>query len=291
MTNRMADSSGPNLNDLALAQVVAKLVQSPKYRDICEATLGRIARWAVQRHPEARDAEKAAKRKLHQIYGAYVTPNLLKKAGALVEALPPDADYGQVEACCEAILRLHASTRERLDYVAELYAAVWRLTGRPKSVLDLACGLNPLALPWMGLPEDVSYTCIDIDHRLIALIDRLFQLAVRQERRTGFQPVFAARCDDILVSPPTDTPDVALLMKTLPCLEQQEAGASLRLLGELRARHVVVSFPTRSLGGRQCGMERNYGELIDELASNLGWQSEKLSYPNEAVYVLTTAAG
>jgi 16S rRNA (guanine(1405)-N(7))-methyltransferase len=56
----------------------------------------------------------------------------------------------------------HASTRERAPHLDGFYAPIWEVTGTPASVLDLGCGLNPLALPWMGI-GDAMYHAIDVD--------------------------------------------------------------------------------------------------------------------------------
>jgi hypothetical protein len=91
---------------------------------------------------------------------------------------------------------------------------------------------------------------------------------------------------DILCQPPDDPADVAFLLKTLPCLERQEKGSSRRLLEALRARHVVVSFPVASLGGRGKGMRENYERGFAEMAKDGPWQIERLTFPTELVFVV-----
>jgi 16S rRNA (guanine(1405)-N(7))-methyltransferase len=96
-----------------------------------------------------------------------------------------------------------------------------------------------------------------------------------------------ARADDILVHPPQTAVDVVLLLKTLPCLDQQEPGASARLLGGLQARVVVVSYPVRSLGGRQKGMIQTYRASFVRLAETLDRKASELDIADELVFVLT----
>ena len=60
----------------------------------------------------------------------------------------------------------------------------------------------------------------------------------------------------------------------------------VRLLRQIRSPYMVVSFPTKSLGGREKGMTRSYGKFMEEVASNLSVDVEELAYPTEAVYVL-----
>ncbi len=44
------------------------------------------------------------------------------------------------------ILKTHSSTKERLTAYPSLYKRIFDITGKPSSILDLACGLNPFSL-------------------------------------------------------------------------------------------------------------------------------------------------
>jgi 16S rRNA (guanine(1405)-N(7))-methyltransferase len=174
------------------------------------------------------------------------------------------------------MLRGHASTAERLPYMETLYPRLWELTGPPRSVLDLACGFHPFALPWMGLPADVRFVPCDLDERLIEQINCFLRQLGRPE---------TAECRDVLTESIASMFDVALLLKTLPCLEQQETGAGIRLLRSLPARTVVTSFPTASLSGYSKGMRSNYGKTINSLAAELKMQLALLEIPGEVFAV------
>ena len=64
--------------------VFQKLKESRKYKYLCDDTLRRISRWAVERY-DGRQAVKAAKNKLHQVYGAYFEKVDMKRIRMLVE--------------------------------------------------------------------------------------------------------------------------------------------------------------------------------------------------------------
>ena len=96
----------------------------------------------------------------------------------------------------------------------------------------------------------------------------------------------SVQCADVLVSVPEVRADVAFLLKTLPCLERQQEGAGVEVLRSLNARHVVVSFPTQSLGGREKGMYEHYREYALRLAATLSVGAEELQYPSETCYLL-----
>jgi len=268
------------VNEDLAAQVVAELRRTRRYGDLCADTLLRVATGSVARHASLREATKAAKRKLHQVHGAYIDQLDLKRMEQLVASLPQATDAAALKVICREILSCHASTRERVAFVEELYPALFALTGVPSSLADLACGLNPFALPWMRLPAGTRYYACDIDGRIVEAVNALFA-------HTGTQGI--AECRDLLASPPEWDVDVALLLKTAPCLEQQETGATLNLLRGLSARHIVLSFPAQSLGGRGKGMRHTYGEMALRLAEALGTEAQRLDYPTETFFVLRLA--
>ncbi len=259
-------------------QVVAALSASRKYADLCPHTLTRVAGWALARSPRPSEALKAAKRKLHQVYGSYLShrPRMLERLIPELDPRNPDV----LRSASRTILNGHASTAERLGFMADLYGAIFRITGKPRTVLDLACGFHPFALPWMDLDPGARYIALDIDVRLIRLInDYLHRLGYERN----------ARCCDILVSPVSDAADVAFLLKSLPCLEQQAEGAASMLLASIRARHVVVSFPTLSLGGRRKGMYQNYRAAMAGIARTIGRGFREIEFPGEVFFVMDTA--
>ncbi len=266
------------MDDDLVGEIVSALRRSRKYRFLCEDALVRTARWAAARRSRTRDVIKAAKQKLHQAYGAYLDALDAGEIERLVEALPADPPEEALRRTCLTVLRQHASTRERIPFMAEAYAEIFGKTTRPHAVVDLACGLHPFALPWMRLPPDVAYHACDMDSRIVSAVGEFFS-------RLGIER--SAVCCDVLVSAPTVEADVAFLLKSVPCLERQRKGAAVELLRRVNAQHVVVSFPTRSLGGRDKGMYRHYREEMVRTAEALGGRTEELAYPSETFYLLT----
>jgi 16S rRNA (guanine(1405)-N(7))-methyltransferase len=253
-------------------RIAGLLAAAPKYRHVSPETLSRVASWALVRYRSDKEIVKAAKRKLHQVYAAYLSPKAAARLAQLV------AGPQESRASCLEAMSFHASTTERLPILEELYGRIFAVTGIPNRVLDLACGLHPFGLPWMGLPETASYHAMDIDCELMALLGGFFSNQL------------AAKCRDVLVRPPEEPADLAFLLKAMPCLEQQERGASLRLLRALKVRFAVVSFPVHSLGGRSKGMAEHYAAMAGELIKTLGTDAEVLRYPSEIFYVIELAS-
>jgi 16S rRNA (guanine(1405)-N(7))-methyltransferase len=250
------------------AEVVERVRRSSRYRDVDPALVERIAGEEIGRAASADDAVKRVKRRLHQAVGAFrgrrATNDIVS---ATREALA-------------AAMRGHASTRERLPYLDRFYADIWASTGKPARLMDLGCGLNPLALPWMGLDPATVYLASDVDERPLAVVRTHLEAS-------GQAHVVETR--DLVAAPPDAEADVALLLKLVTTLDRQDAQASARLLGCLRARHAVVSFATRSLGGRGDRRTDAYRDRMDRLMTDVGRirRVEEASIPNELVFVLT----
>lgn len=264
------------MREVTVQAISTELRAARKYRHVCDDTLERVAAWALERYPAAL-VVKEAKRKLHQVYGAYFDRMDWPRLEAAVEGLSSRSDEAAIESACRAILDSHASTRERLRQQELVWKALFADLGNPRVVLDLACGLHPFARPWRYMPRDAAYHAVDIDIRLRELLNAFF---------TALNLPHSASCADLLVRPPTLCADVVLLLKTLPCLEQQEKGASRKLLDTLQARSFVVSFPTKSLGGREKGMARHYDDFMRVLLEGKPWHVSRFETDNEAFYVV-----
>jgi 16S rRNA (guanine(1405)-N(7))-methyltransferase len=262
-----------------LEKIVTSVTSSKKYRSICMDTVQRIAERELAHYQNLKAASKATKRRLHQVYGAFEQEWDYETAYEQLERAYEQGSESDIKAACQQAMEGHSSTRERLPILDHFYEAIFEITGRPSSVLDVGCGLNPLALPWMELPAGARYVALDIDQERVDFLNRYLSLA-------GREPL--ARCQDALSHPPQDSADVALLLKMSPTLERQEKGATLRLIGQLDAPHIVVSYAVKSLGGREKGMLESYETHFRELISGRAWSIEKMVFPTELVLVASS---
>ncbi|NJN54541.1 MAG: 16S rRNA methyltransferase, partial [Anaerolineae bacterium] len=99
-----------------------------------------------------------------------------------------------------------------------------------------------------------------------------------------------AHHQDILSTPPSEPADLALILKTLPCLEQSEKGAAAKLLDSVQARHLLISYPAQSLGGRSKGMVANYEAQFWQLADGRDWHITRYEFATELVFLATLPA-
>jgi 16S rRNA (guanine(1405)-N(7))-methyltransferase len=267
-------------DDGRIDDIERAITKSRRYQTVAPATVRRLARAAlVAARGDVPDAVKRTKRGLHEIYGAFLPPSPPNYA-ALLRQLDSAVDAGDDEAVRAALLRamsVHISTRERLPHLEEFYGEIFRHLPRPNTLRDLACGLNPLAAPWMGLPEETVYIASDIDARLIGFVDAaLTKLGV--PHRTEVIDLLAGGLDE-----PTD---VTLLLKTLPCLETQQRGSGWEVIDIVNSPIIVVTFPTKSLGQRSKGMFQNYSQSFESQARERSCRIQRLEIGNELIYVI-----
>jgi 16S rRNA (guanine(1405)-N(7))-methyltransferase len=260
---------------------LAAILRSSKYRglDLCEETIRDLLRAELPVRRRPAEAIQAVRKKLHNIVAAYLGDPDYDVAAAQLAAAFQDPAPAAVRGVCAQIMAAHASTRERLAILHDFYPRIFAHTAAPRSLLDLACGLNPLSFPWMDLPAATRYHAYDIRPRRIALINHYFALQ-------GLEPL--AKTQDILAQPPAEPADLALILKEVHRFEQRQRGCTAALLDALRVRYVVVSFPSVSLSGRQ-DLAASYRGLLAKIIRGRAWRVEELRFEGEIVFCIDKA--
>jgi len=261
-----------------LAMLVATVLDSARYGQISRDLVASVGQQSLRRHRSLQEAIKETKRTLHQVAGAFATER--PPYAMWLDELSHAAQHGAHDAeaprrVCARVMRAHVSTRERLPMLERFYAQFFAGLPPVRSVLDVACGLNPLSIPWMGLPPGGTYYALDIYQDMISFLDASLPLL----GAAGW-----AQVADVAHQPVEQSADLALVLKALPTLEQIRKGAGMDLLRGLRAPVMLVSFSARSLGGRDKGMARAHEQRFTAAAAAEGWALERYSFPTELVF-------
>lgn len=273
----------------SLDKLVAQIQASAKYADVSAELIGHIGAAELAKRTSLGEAVKATKNKLHQVGGMYLAERApydrwleeLRQAQTSEVSVPSASLPGSSKTpeVLRRIMRHHASTRERLPILDRFYATILGDLAPVHSVLDVACGLNPLAIPWMPLAPSATYHAVDIYEDMMRFLDAAFgALGVQGKAETR----------DVLRDCPTHQVDVALVLKAIPCLEQIDKAAGRRLMDTIRARCVVVSFPTRTVGGRNVGMSASYEAHFNDIIATKTWCVERFEFEGELVFRVTT---
>jgi 16S rRNA (guanine(1405)-N(7))-methyltransferase len=163
---------------------------------------------------------------------------------------------------CRDRMRLHASSRERLPYLDIFYQKIITRIGIPGSILDLACALDPLGLPWMDLPPTTSFFAYDIHQPRLDFLQTFFQC---------FYPNASAIQQDILIHIPVQKADCAFFFKEAHRLEKRRPGSNRELFAGLNAKWLVVSLPSRDLAGHH-SLETYHTNLVQKAIEGQPWQ-------------------
>ncbi len=260
--------------------IIQKIQSSKKYSSLAPQTISRIVQDSARRFPQ-KQIEDEAKKKLHQIWGAYYTsrPNFKKLETKISEELSQGKDLKEVLL---PLLKIHSSTKERIPILNEFYSKIFSLTGNPASILDHAAGLNALTIPWMQLPATTNYTAHDIDSEEVLFINSVFKII--NETSPELPQVYAAVKD--LFEETAEYYEVHFLYKILPLLEQQQKSSSAEILKSLKGKYLVITFPTGSLSGKQKGMIKTYTRHCEDIIASQKWDFQRITFNTELVYVI-----
>ena len=266
---------------MTVEAVIAAVKQSQKYRDASEETIRALAEVAVRQHKKPKQAIKAVRTQLHSIMAPYLGDPDYGVAAAQLDEAFASGDETAVLSTCRDILHTHLSTRERLPILDSFYARIFVVTGRPRAILDVACGLNPLGFPWMGLTPPVDYYAYDIHQPRIDFLNHYFRLQ-------GLPPL--AQLQDVALQPPQAAADLALLLKEMPRFERNYRGRGRPLLESLRVHWLVISFPTVSThGGRN--LTGRYRDFMQQLIAGHDWPTTELLFDGELVFCIEKGVG
>ena len=259
--------------------LVNEIVSRKKYRDLDPGLVRSVGAQEISRHPNMKDAVHASLSRLHQSACSYQDRGTKYDAWVgEIEQIPPSLSAPQTKELLRQIMAYHASTRERIPILPDFYRGIFSHLREIHTILDCACGLHPLSIPWMPLGEPFTYDACDVFIDQAAFLNKYFD---------HFRIHGEARVCDLTRETPGGHYDFVFLLKTLPCLEQLEKGSAGRLLGTLRARHILISYPVTSLGGRDKGMLKNYTQQFETLAADWKGKVNRFEYSSELVFLLS----
>lgn len=144
----------------------------------------------------------------------------------------------------EELLTLHKSTRERIEFYAEIYEHIFSWY-KPKHIVDLACGLNPLSYPLMKVTP--TYTAVDLNEKDMEFVQKFFN----QNSIEGEAFAFDVTDENLLENQRIQQADLIFLFKALDSVEHVKRHYSKALITNLPAKRIVVSFPTKSLVAKE----------------------------------------
>lgn len=192
------------------------------------------------------------------------------------------ADPAAVRTEALRLLAGHASTAERMDDYPDLLRIIAEAAPDPiedLTVVDVGCGIHPLALLAFDAVRPARYVALDRDQRAIAVLQH-------------FEPAYLPTLLDARVVdasseelPRPEHPSMGIMLKYLTVAERTTAGAASTAL-ELDVDRLVVTGNVESLAKRQRIAERERRQLrrlIDDSGREV---IDTFDLPSEIGFVL-----
>ncbi|MBU6286690.1 MAG: hypothetical protein KGS10_00850 [Chloroflexi bacterium] len=268
------------------AQVVEAVLAARHFRHLSPELVARVTNIEAPKAPRHADAVDRVKKRLHQVSNAYA-PSLHAPRDAIDAIRAATGDDDALRTLSISLMYGHASTAERLPDIDIVVPALRRAimpdaAAPPRRIIDLACGLNPLLLPWLGLPRTCKYDAYDVDSRLIGIVGAFLE---------AWGQAGAATVQDVGGDPVRGTADLAILMKAVPCLDQVQPGNARRVLEALDVRRAIITWPVQSLGGAQKGMRTTYRRTFEAMVEGLPYVATEVTLPGELAFILDRTDG
>ena len=228
---------------------------------------------------------KEVRNHLRRVYSLFRVEQELKHREKFVKELSAAHHLSEKEhlSLITKILSSHSSTKERLPFYQQLYQKIFAITGKPSSIIDLGCGVNPFSISFMGL-QRLNYYAYDLSEDEISLLNTYFSLLSKEN--ASFKG--SAAVLDILHWQEIarhDSVDLCLMFKMTDVLDQGKGHkVSERIIKIIPARYIVVSFPIKTMSGKRMNFPRR--TWIELMCKRLGYTFTPMTYINEIFYVI-----
>lgn len=169
-----------------------------------------------------------------------------------------------------SILSRHSSTKERLEDYPFLKDKINSLN--VSSILDLGCGINPLALA----SKSVKYYALDINESDLEIVKEYFTL----HKISGEVLTYDLRKIDNSLP----KADLGLIFKVFDVIEKKGHKLAEKVIQVLDCKFILVSFSTKTLSGRP--MNHPQRGWIEQLLKRLNYNYESFKTKNEIFYLI-----
>lgn len=268
---------------MEITNLVSIIKQSKKYKHISEEVIEqkireyqrKNVRWSE--HKE-KFVLKGIKALLHKAYGSFQTYKK-DKSEEYIEELKKNPSNKEILL---KILKTNRSTKERLEIYSKLYKEIFKLTGKPRTILDLGAGLNPLSFNYMNLDkQNTFYHAFDISNYDSHLINSFFKMS---NIKGEYQTLDLSKLDNVKLLPKAD---ICFMFKLVDVLEKKGHRYSEEFVKLMidKCKFLVISFATQTVGGK--AMSYPHRGWIEKMLERIGFNFEILKFSNEIFYIVS----
>jgi len=183
------------------------------------------------------------------------------------------------------ILSSTVSTKERLDDYEFIYNKIFDITGIPKTILDIGCGLNPISYIYMHIKE-LNYYAYDIDESDIQFLNEFFHI-MKNKGLNGKSQILDVRNKNQINNIPNT--DIIFLFKVIDLIDIDNHKPSeeliKNLLNQKKAKFIVASFATKTISKKSMNFpNRKWFELM---LQRIGLKFKIIKTRNEIFYIIS----
>lgn len=221
---------------------------------------------------------KEIRSKLHYLYSSYLRGKKNKREKLLVELRKNPKN----KEIIKKILETSVSAKERLEDYEEIYEKIFKIAGRPSSIVDLGCGLNPFSFYFMNLKE-LDYYAYDIDEEDVKFLNQYFEIMKQYGLRGKAEILDAKNLEKIKNIPDSD---LIFMFKLMDLIREKKKKIIEELIGILmhKTKFLAISFATKTLSGKSMNLPRRTG--FELMLKRLNFKFHLIKTRNEIFYVI-----
>jgi len=163
--------------------------------------------------------------------------------------------------------------KERAEFNKEVYEKIFSLTKKPKKILDLGCGLNPLNFPY----KDIEYLATDIDKGILKKVKKYF----KKNKIKG--NVFYLDLNNIENLKKVKKVEMVFLFKVLDIFNRKKKIIA-EILKSLKTKWIIISFATKTISGKK--MRNPKRKWFENILRKLAYKYTTLRFYNEIFYIV-----
>ena len=269
-----------SISDSYIKETLDKVLrQNPK--------LIKAAEEGSARSSQYKEIIKKARAKLRLEYGMF-SEELDDRDETLAELKKTKEIEKKIELS-NKLLGLHKSTQERMEIYPMIYDKIFAITGKPKRILDLGCGMNPASVFSMHLGLDtIKYYASELSEKDCAFLEGYFNAM----KIKGKAIPIDLKKPNLLSSLEIEEigvreADVCFLFKVLDTIEKRGHKLAEEIIKKIPAKWIAASFATNELsGGRMKHPRRGW---IERMLERTGYKFKIIEEENEIFYIIRKA--
>ena len=264
-----------------IPQILKKVKSNRKYSSLVdEIVLDEIRKYLKKNPNETinKSMIKDIRKNLHKLYSTYSSKK--NKRNKLLEELKNNPKNLNI---IKQVLKTFVSANERIEDYEIIYKNIFNITCKPKSIIDLGCGLNPLSFPFMHL-KYLDYYCYDIDEEDIKFLNEYFNI-MKSKGLNGKAQILNVQ-DFEKISKLLPTVDIIFLWKIIDLIDIDNHKTSEELIKILmdKSKFLVASFATKTITRKPMNFPKI--KWFELMLNRIGLSFETFSINNEIFYVI-----